>query len=271
MPPLISALVLVRNEEANLRLALSSLRGWVDEIVVVDGESTDGSVEVATSFGAKVFSRAPTAVIDADRPFGVAQCTGTWILHIDADEVVPTALGRALRTAAERDDVDVISTHEQSWFLGKPCNVWKGHKPRLFRRSALQTGDRIHKMYDVRNDARRLVLPNGSGMELQHYWTDGLSPLMRRLDRYSLVEAQQLPPLAGEPKGMGRKALRGFLAAYLRDGGWKRGWRGIYLSVQVAFYRVSIEARRAELAQGGQSAIRAGYRAHAQSLLADKQ
>ncbi|MCA1810559.1 MAG: glycosyltransferase [Halobacteriales archaeon] len=268
MPPLISATLLVRNERENLPLALRSLEGWVDEVVVVDGESTDGTADVARAFGAKVFVRPPRGAMEEDGAFAIAQCKGQWVFHLDADEVVPRPLGRKLREAAQAGAADAFEVHEMSHFLGAPCNVWRGRKLRLFRRGAVDVTDRIHRMHQLRPGTRLGVMPGGPGMELQHYWIEGIAPLLRRLDRYTGVEAEQNPPLprAAKPRVFLRFA-RAFLGAYLRDGGIRHGWRGAYLSLHRGFYAATVEARRAERTLGGAAAIRAQYRREAAALL----
>lgn len=268
MQPLISAAILVRNERENLPLTLRSLEGWVDEVVVVDGESSDGTADVARALGAKVFTRPPRGAMEEDGAFAASQCTGKWLFHVDADEVVPGPLGRRLREVAEEARVDAVEVPEMSHFLGAPCNVWKGSKLRLFRRDAVDVTDRIHGMLKLRPGARVLKLPAGPGMELQHYWIEGISPLLRRLDRYTGVEAEQRPPLprAATPRVFLRFA-RAFLGAYLRDGGIRHGWRGAYLSLHRGFYAATVEARRAERTLGGATAIRAQYRKDAAALL----
>src|SRR4051794_30917732 len=84
--PLLSACLIVKDEEDLLPECLASLAGAVDEIVVYDTGSADRTIEIAEAAGAVVlrgywdddFSRARNAALDA--------CTGRWILHVDADE-----------------------------------------------------------------------------------------------------------------------------------------------------------------------------------------
>jgi glycosyltransferase involved in cell wall biosynthesis len=97
----ISLCMIVRNEERKLARALDSARDWVGEIVVVDTGSTDRTVEIAESYGARVihfpwcddFSAARNASLDA--------ATNEWALVLDADEqwVVtdPVELARAVQ------------------------------------------------------------------------------------------------------------------------------------------------------------------------------
>ena len=80
----VSAAVIVKNEEENLPRLLKSISGKFREIVVVDTGSTDKSMEIAESFGAKVYSREWKGFSDA-RNYAAQKCSGEWIWHFDAD------------------------------------------------------------------------------------------------------------------------------------------------------------------------------------------
>src|SRR5262245_35986782 len=88
--PRVSAIVITKNEAHNLRDCLAAL-SWVHEIVVVDAESDDGTAELAREFTDKVFVRPWPGYAQA-KNFALAQCTGDWILWIDADERVTPEL-----------------------------------------------------------------------------------------------------------------------------------------------------------------------------------
>ncbi len=82
----ISACMIVRNEEELLPGCLESIRDIVDEIIVVDTGSTDGTVEVAKSYGAKVLHQPWEGDFSKHRNYSLEQATGDWVLVIDADE-----------------------------------------------------------------------------------------------------------------------------------------------------------------------------------------
>ncbi|MEN6493401.1 MAG: glycosyltransferase, partial [Thermoguttaceae bacterium] len=80
----VTAAIIVQNEAKHLAELLPRL-DWVDEIVVIDGGSTDGSAEVARSYGALVWERS-FDTFARQRNFALQQASGDWILSIDADE-----------------------------------------------------------------------------------------------------------------------------------------------------------------------------------------
>lgn len=100
----LSAALIVRDEADHLRRCLTSVRGVVDEIVVVDTGSTDASVEVAESFDAVVLHREWDGDFSVPRNLGLDHVTGDWVLYIDADEqLAPTTRAHVERELADPD------------------------------------------------------------------------------------------------------------------------------------------------------------------------
>jgi glycosyltransferase involved in cell wall biosynthesis len=88
--------VITKNEEANIQDCLKSVR-WADELVVVDAESRDKTVELARACGAKVSVR-PWPGFGLQKNFGMAQASSDWILILDADERVTEELCGEVKT-----------------------------------------------------------------------------------------------------------------------------------------------------------------------------
>ncbi|MFC6648745.1 glycosyltransferase [Paenibacillus rhizoplanae] len=84
--PLISLCMIVKNEADNLARCLRSVRGAVDEIIIVDTGSTDATCSIARSFGARIIDYPWNGDFAAARNAGLALAQGTWILVLDADE-----------------------------------------------------------------------------------------------------------------------------------------------------------------------------------------
>jgi tetratricopeptide (TPR) repeat protein len=103
--PLLTAAMIVRDEEAHLPACLASIRDLVDEIVIVDTGSSDATVSIARSFGAKVHVHPWNGNFADARNAGLELATGAWILYIDADErarpIAPDALRTRLQAATE--------------------------------------------------------------------------------------------------------------------------------------------------------------------------
>jgi glycosyltransferase involved in cell wall biosynthesis len=101
VPPLLSAVLIVHNEEAGLGACLASVREIADEIIVLDDGSTDGTIGVAREHGARVAVR-PFDDFGRQKQAALEMATGTWILSIDADERVTPALAREIATVLRR-------------------------------------------------------------------------------------------------------------------------------------------------------------------------
>lgn len=88
---MISAIILTKNEEKNIEACLDSL-SWCDERIVIDDYSSDKTVELAKKKEAKVFSHSLQNDFSEQRNFGLSKAKGDWVLFVDADERVSSAL-----------------------------------------------------------------------------------------------------------------------------------------------------------------------------------
>src|SRR4051794_35671531 len=116
MPPELSAFIIVKNEAPDLPGCLESLKGLVDEIVLVDDESADDTRAVAEGAGAKVFSRKLDG-FGPQKQFALEQITGDWALSIDADERVTPELAGEIRQAIAQPQADGYELSRSFYFL----------------------------------------------------------------------------------------------------------------------------------------------------------
>src|SRR5437879_4053688 len=114
----LSVVIITLNEEANLGRTLASVSELVrqtnGEIIVVDSGSTDRTVEIAKSFGAKVFVE-PWKGYAGQKNSAIDKATGDWILSLDADE----ELNKGAQDAINRitgPDADVYESVAGLWF-----------------------------------------------------------------------------------------------------------------------------------------------------------
>lgn len=104
--PTISLCMIVRNEEACLDRCLKSVQGHVDEIIVVDTGSTDGTVEIAERYGARIYHHPWENDFSKHRNQSLAYATGDWIFQLDADEELFAEDGDRLREIVESQEAD---------------------------------------------------------------------------------------------------------------------------------------------------------------------
>jgi glycosyltransferase involved in cell wall biosynthesis len=104
----ISACLVIANEEPLIGRCLESLRGAVDEIVVVhDGPCRDRSLEICRRYTDRIFIRPAVGIAEPHRVFAMEQAAGDWVLWIDADEELTAGLRRRLPELVERRDADL--------------------------------------------------------------------------------------------------------------------------------------------------------------------
>ena len=105
----ISACMIVKNEEEMLPNCLESIRSWVDEIIIVDTGSTDKTVEIAKSYGAKIYNQVWTKDFSFHRNYSISKATCDWVFIIDADEEFVLDDLPTLRRATAQDDYRIVS------------------------------------------------------------------------------------------------------------------------------------------------------------------
>lgn len=144
---MISAVLVVRNEEERMQQCLQklfALRPVIDDIVVVDQDSTDRTKEIARHFTDRVFGDKAHGYCEASRPFAVAQAKNDWVLVIDADEELAADFIPKL-AGMTRTNIDVyyLPFHICITLEGV-VHTFVGCHPRLFRKSKMTVSDKLH-------------------------------------------------------------------------------------------------------------------------------
>ncbi|HEU5270704.1 MAG TPA: glycosyltransferase [Jatrophihabitans sp.] len=142
----VTACLIVRDCEAGLPDCLASVRPFVDELVVLDTGSVDGTRAVAAAAGAEVHQAHWTDDFAAARNAALARCTGDWVLSIDADELatgVPGWLAPMLAACGtELDALSLLIRHAD----GPDARGLSGHREvKLFRRDRVRWAGRVHE------------------------------------------------------------------------------------------------------------------------------
>src|SRR5258708_3003034 len=162
MPVELTVVIPTRDEAAQIAEAVSALR-WATEVIVVDGESTDGTATLAAAAGARVIDGG-TQTIGAKRNMGIEAAAHEWILALDADERVadelrgriePIIAGRATRHAAYR-------IRFRNFFLGKELKhgpYGRDRHVRLFTRDRRYTTSHVHEGLEPIDDLGEIIEP----------------------------------------------------------------------------------------------------------------
>jgi glycosyltransferase involved in cell wall biosynthesis len=193
----LSVAIVTLNEEDNLARTLNSVR-FADEIVVIDSGSTDRTVEIATSSGAKVFSEAWKGFA-LQKNSAIEKCVGTWVLSLDADEELTEELQAEISNMLEADaqivpPVDGYRLRLRHVFLGRWMR-YGGYYPdmklRLFRRvtsggAACFTDRPVHESVAVAGRVETME------RDFLHHGYPNLEIYLEHMNRYSTLGARIL-------------------------------------------------------------------------------
>ncbi len=225
----ISAILITKNEEANLERCLRSVE-WTDEIIVVDSSSTDRTVEIARRFSAKVFSPEWKGFGPA-KQYALEQATGDWILSIDADEEVSFTLKNEILQLLEGEpEYCGYNLPRKTQFLGRwilHSGWYPDYVLRLFRKAeGCFTKALVHEKVEVQGDSGKLHNP------LMHYSYPNLEDFTHKMDNYSTLGAEELYKKGKDISAFKAaiKAPVSFLRKYIIQRGWKDGWEGFLIA-----------------------------------------
>ena len=187
----VSVLVLTFNEEENLPRCLNSVQ-WADDVLVLDSFSTDRTVEIARKLGARVIQRT-FDTFAGQRNFGLDEGSlrHEWVLHLDADEVVPEALKEELIDISQGAGREhpAFRVASKMMFQGrwlKHAGMYPAYQVRFGRRNEL-------RFVQVGHGQRESLPPSEIGTlhhALEHYsFSKGLHEWFEKHNRYSTAEA----------------------------------------------------------------------------------
>jgi glycosyltransferase involved in cell wall biosynthesis len=235
------------NEAHNLPRCLESVR-WADQIVYVDCASSDGSAEVARRFTERVYERPNLANLNVNKAFGVEQTTTAWVLYLDPDEVIPSALADEIRRVIDAGPKEnAFKLPRRNLYFG----VWLRHggqypdaQLRLFRRGKARFPCRhVHERLEVEGTVGTLRQP------MEHHTNPTPQEALRKMEFYSSFNARLMVAAGRRPTPpLGLRMLvwtpaTRFLRRYVLKGGFLDGWPGLIaalldgLELQVRFIK----------------------------------
>jgi glycosyltransferase involved in cell wall biosynthesis len=239
-PALLSALVVARNEAAQLAECLACL-SFADELVVALDRCEDSSYDIARGFTERIIE-GEWEREGPRRNAGIAACRGEWVFEVDADERVTPALAAEIRGVVERSPADwhlipvdnFIGDRLVRWGWG--ASFGRSAHAGLFRRGAKSWGDqRVHPTVSL------------SGMQgptldarLVHHVDRNISDMLRRLDRYTTARAQDLRDggdIGSFAHNLRRMPSR-FWKCYVGRRGYREGEWGFLIALCAALYPI---------------------------------
>ena len=189
----LSVCIITLNEEVNIARTLKSVKGIADEIIVVDSGSTDRTLELAETFGAKVFVE-PWKGFAVQKNSCLAKATKDWILSLDADEEVSAELAASihnlLKSGGAAPQFTGYRMPRRNMYLSRwmrRSGYYPDRKLRLVRRGAAEFELRaVHE--DMKMSAETGLLEG----DLIHHAYPNLESFVEHANRYSSLGAQMV-------------------------------------------------------------------------------
>ncbi|WP_341502691.1 glycosyltransferase family 2 protein [Gallaecimonas sp. GXIMD4217] len=234
----LSAVIITKDVAEDLPACLDSIKGWVDEIVVLDSGSSDDTLAIAEAAGARVFQSADWPGFGPQRQRAQEYAQGDWLLWLDADEVVTPELKAGILAAVADDRRQTVyRANRLTDFFGrfiKHSGWYPDRIVRLYRRDEYQYDDAlVHEKVSC-GGAQVEDLPG----HLLHYTTGDFTSYLQKSVRYANDWAEG-KARRGKQAGLTSACLHGlgaFVRKYLLQRGFLDGKHGFLLAMFTAHY-----------------------------------
>jgi len=234
----ISAVINTRNEEKNLSNAIDSLGRIASEIIVVDMDSEDKTVEVARSLGAKVYKYKNVGYVEPARNFAINKATGEWILLIDADEELSDFLSHKIQKMSEQNIYSFYRFPRKNIIFGqwiRHSRWWPDYNIRFFKKGTVVWNEIIHSVPTTYG--KGFDLPAREPYAIIHHHYDSVGQYLERMNRYTSIQAEQIK--SSNYKFLWSdlliKPTNEFLSRFFAGEGYKDGVHGLALAMLQAF------------------------------------
>lgn len=235
IPPALSITIIGHNEAYHLEELLPTLR-WAKEIIYVDCESQDNSLDVAAKNGCEAYQRPNNPNLNINKAFAMEKASGEWIFYIDPDERIPENLANEIqRVITEPGNFTAFTLNRRNHYFGK----WLKHgsqypdtQLRLFQKGFAQfPKEHVHEKLRVDGKIGKL------NSDLLHYPYLTISQYFHKFDFYTGFEANYMWK-KGEKPGFRLnvryffiKPVWRFIRRYILKGGFLDGWRGFFAAL----------------------------------------
>ena len=227
----ISVAIATYNEEKFIAKCLDAVKSWVNEIVIVDGQSSDKTAQIVKKYPkARLISTTNKAMFHINKQMAIDACKSDWILQLDADEIVSPKLQKEILQTIPQTEYNGFWIKRQNYFLGrflKKGGVYPDPTIRLYRHGMgrLPCKD-VHEQAVVKDPVSTL------NHDLLHYADPTFSRYLLRNDLYTSLLASDFKK-AGLKTGFFSfivyfifKPLTWFFLAYFRHKGFMDGFPG---------------------------------------------
>lgn len=265
----VAVVMISLNEEHNMQAVLDNLKGWAQEVFLVDSYSADGTVDIALDNGVHVVQRKFRGFGDQwNFALQNLPITAPWTMKLDPDERLTAGLKKSIENAITECRADGLSLDRRLWFMGKALPI-KQSILRLWRTGRCRFTDVAVNEHPI-VDGQVLSV---SGV-MEHHDSPNLHHWYHKQNQYSSAEAArmtartgfaQVPALFGTPlqrrmwlkKWFDRVPFRFFgvfVYYYLIRGLWRAGWTGYAWSRLRSHVYLMRHFKAAEMRRLGQNA-----------------
>ena len=237
----LSVVLATYNEEKNLPSCLDSVKGLADEIVIVDGTSSDKTVEIAKKYKAKIKITTNKQIFHINKQMAIDMATKDWVLQLDGDEQVSKEQAQEIREILEKDPKEFNGywMPRKNWFLGRfliKGGQYPDYTLRLYRKGKGRLPQKdVHEQAVV--DGKVGYLKNA----LLHYPYKSFKHYLEKWDRYNDLFASQIKEELKNKNAFQKfffafgylflKPSHWFLTTFLRHKGFVDGWQGFVFSI----------------------------------------
>ena len=241
---MIAAIILVHNEQEHISRCIQSLK-FCDELIVIDDNSTDDTIKIVDSLGAKVFKRSLNNDFSAQRNSAFEYSSAEWFLFVDADEVISPALQEEIKKA-------VTTTENVGYKIPRRDNFWNTKLEygevkkaatdgflRLVRRDSGQWQGDVHEEFISKGPVGHLTAA------IEHYPHATITTFIQKINWYSTLRALELQ--SSKHKASIAKTIvypfGKFIYTYFILLGFKDGPAGFVYSFMMSFHSFLVRAK----------------------------
>lgn len=221
------------NEEANLARSLDSVKDVADEVIVVDGSSTDRTREIAQEYGAKVIKTTNKPIFHINKQMALDAAKGEWTVQMDADEVIDEEMQKDIVRILDEEPAKLPAGYwmrRKNWFLGRFLTKGGQYPDPTIR--FYQTGKAHLPMKTVHEQVEVEGAVGWLAGHLLHYNSPSFADYLRKSNTYTSLTADEMMR-AGEPLSVGNflshclwRPIRTFMLLYFRHKGFLDGFPG---------------------------------------------
>lgn len=186
----LTVVVITLNEEKNIKRCLTSVKGFADEILVIDSLSTDATVEISKKLGAKVIEHEFLGYV-GQRNLGTDHATHDWVLMLDADEVVSHELASSISKIKSNPKHNFYKFNRLTNYCGKwikHCGWYPDKKLRLYnRQKGKWTGKMVHEQWSPSNESSETGYIKG---DLLHYTFNTIDEHILQIHKFTELSAR---------------------------------------------------------------------------------